>query len=212
MSRIRIYKVFSCCARPASPSSCSLTWALTRYGYRGRDCRSNLYLLPTGEIVYFNASVVVLYNTEEQQQRHYLGHNDDVKWWERRLPFRCLIVNIRSRWRDVLTDAPFHALVVVCMSACHLCSKGSAERWTTERLCGRSTCKIIQRRWQQDVKTFVQTEERPLMCCDRAFQQDVDIVGTSFRQFFCKCPLKGWNDTSIIQSNPNSHISHLVGS
>ncbi|KAL6115722.1 eml2 [Pungitius sinensis] len=49
------------------------------YGYRGRDCRSNLYLLPTGEIVYFNASVVVLFNTEEQQQRHYLGHNDDVK-------------------------------------------------------------------------------------------------------------------------------------
>ncbi|XP_038141876.1 echinoderm microtubule-associated protein-like 2 isoform X2 [Cyprinodon tularosa] len=49
------------------------------YGYRGRDCRSNLYLLPTGEIVYFNASVVVLYNTEEQQQRHYLGHNNDVK-------------------------------------------------------------------------------------------------------------------------------------
>uniref|UniRef100_A0A7N6FG43 HELP domain-containing protein n=1 Tax=Anabas testudineus TaxID=64144 RepID=A0A7N6FG43_ANATE len=49
------------------------------YGYRGRDCRSNLYLLPTGEIVYFNASVVVLYNTEVQHQRHYLGHNDDVK-------------------------------------------------------------------------------------------------------------------------------------
>ncbi|XP_077467311.1 echinoderm microtubule-associated protein-like 2 isoform X1 [Stigmatopora argus] len=49
------------------------------YGYRGRDCRSNLYLLPTGEIVYFNASVVVLYNTDEQQQRHYLGHDDDVK-------------------------------------------------------------------------------------------------------------------------------------
>ncbi|XP_076832619.1 echinoderm microtubule-associated protein-like 2 isoform X2 [Brachyhypopomus gauderio] len=49
------------------------------YGYRGRDCRSNLFLLPTGEIVYFNASVVVLYSVEEQQQRHYLGHNDDVK-------------------------------------------------------------------------------------------------------------------------------------
>ncbi|XP_043941272.1 echinoderm microtubule-associated protein-like 2 isoform X2 [Protopterus annectens] len=49
------------------------------YGYRGRDCRSNLYLLPTGEIVYFTASVVVLYNVEEQHQRHYLGHNDDIK-------------------------------------------------------------------------------------------------------------------------------------
>lgn len=59
----------------------SLTVVWISYGYRGRDCRSNLYLLPTGEIVYFNASVVVLYNTEEQQQRHYLGHNDDVKWW-----------------------------------------------------------------------------------------------------------------------------------
>ncbi|XP_064193230.1 echinoderm microtubule-associated protein-like 1 isoform X2 [Anguilla rostrata] len=49
------------------------------YGYRGRDCRSNLYLLPTGETVYFIASVVVLYNVDEQLQRHYTGHTDDVK-------------------------------------------------------------------------------------------------------------------------------------
>ncbi|XP_030069783.1 echinoderm microtubule-associated protein-like 1 isoform X1 [Microcaecilia unicolor] len=49
------------------------------YGYRGRDCRNNLYLLPTGETVYFIASVVVLYNVEEELQRHYTGHNDDVK-------------------------------------------------------------------------------------------------------------------------------------
>lgn len=49
------------------------------YGYRGRDCRSNLAHLPTGEMVYFVAAVVVLYNVEEQSQRHYLGHTDDVK-------------------------------------------------------------------------------------------------------------------------------------
>ncbi|KFM61433.1 Echinoderm microtubule-associated protein-like 1, partial [Stegodyphus mimosarum] len=49
------------------------------YGYRGRDCRSNLYFLPTGEMVYFIASVVVLYNVEDQIQRHYLGHTDDIK-------------------------------------------------------------------------------------------------------------------------------------
>ncbi|KAK2491944.1 hypothetical protein MC885_011913, partial [Smutsia gigantea] len=49
------------------------------YGYRGRDCRANLYLLPTGEIVYFVASVAVLYGVEEQRQRHYLGHDDDIK-------------------------------------------------------------------------------------------------------------------------------------
>ena len=29
------------------------------YGYRGRDARSNLYLLPTGEIVYFVGKVLL---------------------------------------------------------------------------------------------------------------------------------------------------------
>lgn len=58
----------------------SLTCMTTSYGYRGRDCRSNLYLLPTGETVYFIASVVVLFNVDEQLQRHYTGHTDDIKW------------------------------------------------------------------------------------------------------------------------------------
>ncbi|TSK42137.1 Echinoderm microtubule-associated protein-like 4 [Bagarius yarrelli] len=49
------------------------------YGYRGRDCRANVCLLPTGEIVYLIASVVVLFNYEERTQRHYLGHTDCVK-------------------------------------------------------------------------------------------------------------------------------------
>ena len=50
------------------------------YGYRGRDARSNLYLLPTGEIVYFVAAVVVLFNAEEHSQRHYLGHTEEIRW------------------------------------------------------------------------------------------------------------------------------------
>ena len=58
-------------------SKLKLDWV---YGYRGRDCRSNLHFLPTGEMVYFVAAVVVLYNMEEHCQRHYLGHTDDVKW------------------------------------------------------------------------------------------------------------------------------------
>ncbi|KPM01384.1 WD domain containing protein 14 [Sarcoptes scabiei] len=49
------------------------------YGYRGKDCRHNLYLLPTGEIVYFLASVVVLYNIDDQIQRHYTGHTSEVR-------------------------------------------------------------------------------------------------------------------------------------
>ena len=59
-----------------------VTLDLCSYGYRGRDARCNLYQLPTGEMVYFIASAVILYNVEEQMQRHYLGHTDDVKWYD----------------------------------------------------------------------------------------------------------------------------------
>uniref|UniRef100_A0A3P9A660 EMAP like 4 n=1 Tax=Esox lucius TaxID=8010 RepID=A0A3P9A660_ESOLU len=58
------------------PERLKLEWV---YGYRGRDCRANVYLLPTGESLYFIASVVVLFNYEERTQRHYLGHTDCVK-------------------------------------------------------------------------------------------------------------------------------------
>lgn len=62
--------------QPAPSKKLKLDWV---YGYRGRDCRSNLYQLPTGEMAYFVAAVVVLYNVDEQSQRHYIGHTDDIK-------------------------------------------------------------------------------------------------------------------------------------
>ena len=62
---------------PAPTLKPKLEWV---YGYRGRDARTNLYLLPTGEMVYFVAAVVVLFNAEEHSQRHYLGHTEDIKW------------------------------------------------------------------------------------------------------------------------------------
>ena len=49
------------------------------YGYRGKDCRNNLYCLPTSEIVYNTAAVVVIYNPASKTQRHYSEHTDDVK-------------------------------------------------------------------------------------------------------------------------------------
>ncbi|KAI4900979.1 hypothetical protein NFI96_011882 [Prochilodus magdalenae] len=49
------------------------------YGYRGRDCRGNLYMLPSGEAVYFIACVVVLYHVTKQTQRHYRKHTDCVR-------------------------------------------------------------------------------------------------------------------------------------
>ncbi|MFT7817186.1 echinoderm microtubule-associated protein-like 4-like [Arapaima gigas] len=63
-----------CVALP--PETLKLEWI---YGYRGRDCRANIQLLPTGEVVFFVASVVVLFNYEERTQRHYMGHTDSVK-------------------------------------------------------------------------------------------------------------------------------------
>ena len=48
------------------------------YGYRGRDARSNLYTLPSGELLYYVASVAVLFDRQKDKQRHYLGHNEDI--------------------------------------------------------------------------------------------------------------------------------------
>ncbi|KAJ1360006.1 Echinoderm microtubule-associated protein-like 1 [Parelaphostrongylus tenuis] len=47
--------------------------------YRGKDVRNNVHYLPTGELIYFCGSVVVLYNMEEHTQRHYTEHTSDVK-------------------------------------------------------------------------------------------------------------------------------------
>ncbi|XP_038071466.1 77 kDa echinoderm microtubule-associated protein-like isoform X3 [Patiria miniata] len=68
---------FSVKAKQEPPAEkLKLEWV---YGYRGKDCRTNLHILPTGDIVYFMAAVVILHNVQENTQRHYMGHNDDVK-------------------------------------------------------------------------------------------------------------------------------------
>ncbi|MGH0174886.1 UNVERIFIED_CONTAM: hypothetical protein FKN15_069133 [Acipenser sinensis] len=48
------------------------------HGYRGYDCRSNLFYTQTGEIVYHVAGVGVVYNRQQNTQRFYLGHDDDI--------------------------------------------------------------------------------------------------------------------------------------
>ncbi|KAK3609963.1 hypothetical protein CHS0354_011797 [Potamilus streckersoni] len=49
------------------------------YGYRGNDCRNNIYVLYSGEIVYFMSYVAVIYHIDEHRQRHYREHTDDIK-------------------------------------------------------------------------------------------------------------------------------------
>ncbi|CAH0386777.1 unnamed protein product [Bemisia tabaci] len=49
------------------------------YGYRGVDTRRNLWVLPTGELLFWVAAVAVLYDRDEEQQRHYIGHTEDIQ-------------------------------------------------------------------------------------------------------------------------------------
>lgn len=48
------------------------------YGYRGHQCRNNLYYTAAKEIVYFVAGVGVVYSPREHRQKFYLGHQDDI--------------------------------------------------------------------------------------------------------------------------------------
>ncbi|XP_046389885.1 echinoderm microtubule-associated protein-like CG42247 [Ischnura elegans] len=49
------------------------------YGYRGTDTRRNLWVLPTGELLYYVAAVAVLYDRDEDTQRHYVAHSEDIQ-------------------------------------------------------------------------------------------------------------------------------------
>lgn len=51
------------------------------YGYRGHQCRNNLFYTAGKELVYFVAGVGVVYNSREHSQRFYLGHSDDIIRW-----------------------------------------------------------------------------------------------------------------------------------
>ncbi len=49
------------------------------HGYRSFDSRSNLYYNAAGDVVYPVAAVVVVYSSKTKRQRHFLGHNDDIR-------------------------------------------------------------------------------------------------------------------------------------
>ena len=61
----------------ANPPAANLKIAHV-YGFRCHDTRNNLKILPSGEILYTSAAIVILYNSDKHQQRYYLEHNDDV--------------------------------------------------------------------------------------------------------------------------------------
>ncbi|CAF1210286.1 unnamed protein product [Rotaria sordida] len=48
------------------------------FGYRGYDCRDNVFSLKAGEIVYHVAALGIVLNTEQYLQRFYNCHTDDI--------------------------------------------------------------------------------------------------------------------------------------
>lgn len=56
------------------------------YGYRGFDCRNNIYYLPLGNpktpfkrlLIYHSASLGIVYDPVEQEQKYFRGHTDDI--------------------------------------------------------------------------------------------------------------------------------------
>ncbi|KAK3092560.1 hypothetical protein FSP39_004442 [Pinctada imbricata] len=62
-------------SKSAPQSQLRLEWV---YGYRGHQCRNNLFYTTSKEIVLFVAGVGVVYNPREHKQRFFLGHDDDI--------------------------------------------------------------------------------------------------------------------------------------
>ncbi len=49
------------------------------YGYRGADCRRNAFFLPSGEVAFHAATLVVIYDPRQHRQRFLRGHESDVR-------------------------------------------------------------------------------------------------------------------------------------
>ncbi|CAH1155979.1 unnamed protein product [Phaedon cochleariae] len=74
------------------------------YGYRGTDSRRNLWVLPTGELLYFVAAVAVMYDRDEETQRHYIGHTEDIQCMELH-PSREMVASGQRAGRNRKTQA-----------------------------------------------------------------------------------------------------------
>ncbi|CAK8677759.1 unnamed protein product [Clavelina lepadiformis] len=61
--------------KSAPRSQLRLEWV---YGYRGHQCRNNLFYINQDEIVYFVAGVGIVRNLQKQTQKFFLGHTDDI--------------------------------------------------------------------------------------------------------------------------------------
>lgn len=74
------------------------------HGYRGIDARRNLWVLPTGELLYYVAAVAVMLDRDEESQRHYTGHTEDIMCMDVH-PSRELVASGQKAGRDRKSQA-----------------------------------------------------------------------------------------------------------
>ncbi|KAM7358916.1 doublecortin-domain-containing echinoderm-microtubule-associated protein [Cochliomyia hominivorax] len=74
------------------------------HGYRGIDARRNLWVLPSGELLYYVAAVAVLLDRDEDAQRHYTGHTEDIMCMDVH-PSRELVASGQKAGRDRKSQA-----------------------------------------------------------------------------------------------------------
>ncbi len=54
---------------------------MTRYGYNGQKSNNNVHILKSEELVYYAASVVVIYDVYRNKQRYYTEHTMEITWY-----------------------------------------------------------------------------------------------------------------------------------
>lgn len=81
--------------RSPPESQLRLEWV---YGYRGHQCRNNLFYTKEGEVVYFVAGVGVVLNLQERRQKFFLGHNDDILRYARHSLLRVWLKSVHAHF------------------------------------------------------------------------------------------------------------------
>jgi len=120
--------------KTAPDSQLRLEWV---YGYRGHQCRSNLYYTASGEIVYFVAGVAVVYNIAEGKQRFFLGHSDDI-------------IRYASNWSICTLNSSNVCIHMQCTRVhTYTCTHTHAHTHTCTRTCTRACTHMHTHRHHQ---------------------------------------------------------------
>ncbi|XP_068183951.1 echinoderm microtubule-associated protein-like 6 isoform X2 [Antennarius striatus] len=164
------------------------------YGYRGHQCRNNLYYTAGKEVVYFVAGVGVVYNTREHSQRFYLGHNDDIISLalhpERSLvatgqvgkdPYICVWDSFSVQTVSLLRDGHTHGIACLAFS-------GDGQRLASVGLDAKNTLCIWEWKRGRILATASGHSDRIFDVCWDPFQQNRLVsCGVKHIKFWSLC-------------------------